>query len=42
MKGVELECTLRDLYGDLTFAEAYERTGRVFCVSICSTRPRDK
>ena len=42
MVGEELERTLRQLYGDLTFAEAYERTGRAFCVSICGTRPGDK
>ena len=40
--GFELEGTLRNLLGDYTFAEAYERTGRAFCVSICGTRPNDK
>ena len=36
-----LKETLRALIGELTFQEAFDRTGRIFCVTVTSPRERE-
>eukprot|EP00670_Eutreptiella_braarudii_P019303 CAMPEP_0174350702 /NCGR_PEP_ID=MMETSP0811_2-20130205/7838_1 /TAXON_ID=73025 ORGANISM="Eutreptiella gymnastica-like, Strain CCMP1594" /NCGR_SAMPLE_ID=MMETSP0811_2 /ASSEMBLY_ACC=CAM_ASM_000667 /LENGTH=685 /DNA_ID=CAMNT_0015479247 /DNA_START=25 /DNA_END=2082 /DNA_ORIENTATION=+ len=38
MDSAKLQAGIREKLGDITFREAYDLTGRVLCIPVCSTR----
>lgn len=36
-----LQRKMRELIGDMTFQEAYDISGRVLCITVCSSRPKE-